>query len=254
MSLTLVPPFTILQLLLRIFSVLLSLSCLGVTIRLSVQFSVTRIPVYIALMISLFISEASIMRLLSKPDDDRGSFAQFHILVILETCNLLLWVAAYVMSVVGTGKLTEEVGRGAGVAYENVQFLARCYVIHIRIRRAAAAPPTKTARRSAGTAAQRETQLRCGQNRHIALCGIAVRSHLLAAFACDTSAAPVAWAKRGGSGSGTNKYFALRALDLWKGPPTSTAWDSGAAYVFIVGVSRVKWGCLASVDGFYSVL
>lgn len=96
------PSITTVQIILRIITLLLSISCLSVTIYLSVNFSLTYLTVYIALMLSIVVSQTSIIKLISKPS--HSSFCAEHgILVGLEALVLVYWVIVFVLVKLGRG-------------------------------------------------------------------------------------------------------------------------------------------------------
>jgi hypothetical protein len=101
------PSLTITQIVLRIATLLLSISCLAITIYLSLHFSLTYLIVYIALMLSVFVSQTAIMKLISKPSH-RNFCAKHLILVGFEALVLAYWVIVFVLMKIGRGILDSE--------------------------------------------------------------------------------------------------------------------------------------------------
>lgn len=101
------PSLTTTQISLRITTLLLSISCLAITINLSLHFSLTYLIVYIALMFSIFVSQAAIMKLISKPSH-HNFCAEHLILVGFEALVLAYWTIVFVLMKTGKGTLDSE--------------------------------------------------------------------------------------------------------------------------------------------------
>jgi hypothetical protein len=98
------PSLTTTQIILRIITLILLITCLGITIYLALHFLLTYLIVYIALMFSILISESSIVKLISKPS--HGSvLAEHGVLIGSEALVLVYWVIILVLIKMGLGLL-----------------------------------------------------------------------------------------------------------------------------------------------------
>jgi hypothetical protein len=96
------PSLTTTQIILRIITLILLITCLGITIYLALHFLLTYLIVCIALMFSILISESSIVKLISKPS--QGSvLAEHGVLIGSEALVLVYWVIILVLIETGRG-------------------------------------------------------------------------------------------------------------------------------------------------------
>jgi hypothetical protein len=101
------PSLTTTQIILRIITLVLLITCLGITIYLALHFLLTYLIVYIALMFSILISESSIVKLISKPSHS-SVLAEHGVLIGSEALMLVYWVIIFGLIKMGRGLLDSD--------------------------------------------------------------------------------------------------------------------------------------------------